>query len=67
MTVGVAKYNPRKLWAVMCGHTLVPMLAETRNAARDLAKTTKRIRDMRPDFYTSGPIRVVRVTVSVHD
>jgi hypothetical protein len=67
MTVGVAKHNPRKLWAVMCGHTLVPMLAETRNAARDLAKATKRIRDMHPGLYSAGPIRVVRVTVSVHD
>ena len=63
----MAKYNPRKLWAVMCGHTLVLMLAETRNAARDLAKATKRIRDMRSAFYTPGPIRVVRVTVRVHD
>jgi hypothetical protein len=63
----VARYEPRQLWAVVCGNTLVLMLAETRNAARDLAKTTKRIRDMQPGFYSAGPIRVVRVTVSVHD
>lgn len=61
-----AKYKPWKGWAVMAGDQMVRMLYETRDEARGLLATHKRLHDVKPQWYAM-PARVVRVTVQIEE
>lgn len=60
------RYQPSRYWAVMAGDVMALMLYNTRDEARRAARQMLALRNMRPDFYAAGRLRVVRVTVQVN-
>jgi hypothetical protein len=61
----VGRYKPTRYWAVMGGDVLALMLYASREEARRAARTMLSLRNMRPEIYAAGKLRVVRVTVQV--
>jgi hypothetical protein len=60
----MSRYKPRKMWGVLTDDMLVLSLCQTRETARGLAKSCRRVRDMRGGVY---PVRIVRVEVRIND
>lgn len=60
----MSRYKPRKMWGVVTDDMLVLSICATREAARGLAKSCRRVRDMRGALY---PIRIVRLEVHIND
>lgn len=59
-------YKPTVFWAVMVGDHLIPSLPRTRDEARGMLATRRRLEKLRPGLCPEkGRARVVRVSVSV--
>ena len=59
-------YKPTLFWAVMVGDHLIPSLPKTREAARGMLATRRRLEKLRPELCPEkGRARVVRVLVQI--
>lgn len=62
-----SRYKPLRRWGVMCGDGLLPMAYDTRKEARGALDMCRRLRQIRPENYPDGAIRVVRLTVQIEE
>ncbi len=59
-------YKPTLFWAVMVGDHLIPSLPQTRDAARGMLATRRRLEKLRPELCPEkGRTRVVRILVQI--
>jgi hypothetical protein len=60
------RFKPTQYWAVMGGDVMALMLYQSRDEARRAARQMEALRNLRPEIYAAGRLRVVRVTVNIH-
>lgn len=59
-------YKPTLFWAVMVGDHMIPSIAKTRDDARGMLATRRRLEKLRPELCPEkGRARVVRVLVQI--
>ena len=63
----MSRYKPLRRWGVMCGDSLIRLAYDTRDEARGMAATCRRLREIKPEMYEQGRIRVVRLTVQIEE
>lgn len=59
-----SRYKPIRMWGVMANDELLTTISKTRDDARGVASTCRRIRDLRNLSYN---VRIVRLEVRIND